>query len=238
MVSQLLFGETFEIVEYSGDFVRIRITHDQYEGFIRKEQFLTLDEEEYSTICNQPPLYPSKPVSYITDELARLKYPILFGSNLAGLNGQKIEIAGRKFIYQDEVIKPQSGDIDHLISSAYTFLHAPYLWGGRSLFGVDCSGFTQVVYQIHGVFLPRDAYQQATCGMVIHMINEARRGDLAFFEDENQQIVHTGICLENGKIIHASGFVRIDSLDHHGIYNHEKIQYTHRLRLIRRVIHE
>ena len=116
------------------------------------------------------------------------------------------------------------------------YLDAPYLWGGRSPFGIDCSGLVQMTYKLSGIKLPRDAGQQASCGTTINLLSEAQAGDLAFFDNEEGIITHVGIILPNNQIIHASGRVRVDSLDHEGIYNVKKKQYSHKLRLIKRII--
>jgi len=116
------------------------------------------------------------------------------------------------------------------------YLNAPYLWGGRSPFGIDCSGFTQVIYKLNGFKLPRDASQQATIGETLSFIEESESGDLAFFDNEEGNIIHVGIMLENNNIIHASGKVRIDKIDHQGIFNSETNTYSHRLRLIKKIL--
>jgi cell wall-associated NlpC family hydrolase len=112
------------------------------------------------------------------------------------------------------------------------------MWGGKSLFGIDCSGLVQVVYKTIGLFLPRNASDQIKHGQVVSFVEEAKTGDLAFFDDEEGRIVHVGICLGQGRVLHASGSVRIDALDHQGIYNRENRKYTHHLRVIKRVINE
>ena len=122
-----------------------------------------------------------------------------------------------------------------IISTALKYLHSPYLWGGRTVLGIDCSGFIQVVFKMNGINLPRDAHQQAAKGSTINFLDETMPGDLAFFSNADGQIVHTGIIGKNHSIIHASGKVRIDKLDHQGIFNTETNKYSHTLRLIRRM---
>ena len=102
--------------------------------------------------------------------------------------------------------------------------------------GLDCSGFTQAVFRLNGISLPRDASQQSGIGQVINLVTEALPGDLAFFDNDEGMITHVGLILDSTSIIHASGKVRIDALDHQGIYNVETNKYSHRLRLIRRIM--
>jgi cell wall-associated NlpC family hydrolase len=115
-------------------------------------------------------------------------------------------------------------------------LNAPYLWGGKTPFGIDCSGFTQMVYKLNGYHLSRDASQQATQGEALSFIEESEPGDLAFFDNEEGNIIHVGIIMENNYIIHASGKVRVDRLDHLGIFNPETQKHTHKLRVIKKII--
>ena len=130
----------------------------------------------------------------------------------------------------------QNGDYDEAAKLAQKLLHTPYLWGGRSPGGMDCSGLVQVVAKVVGLPLPRDAYQQAEEGRTLHFLHEVRAGDLAFFENEEGRITHVGILLDQERIIHASGEVRIDRIDHQGIFHGGQKRYTHPLRLLKRVL--
>ena len=139
--------------------------------------------------------------------------------------------------YTGEIIAPQKEiDTQLLLEIAYRYIGAPYLWGGRSPFGIDCSGFVQIVFKMMGLMLPRDASQQVNHGVTINFVSEAKIGDLAFFGNEEGDLTHVGIVTEDEHIIHASGKVRIDKLDHQGIFNSETKQYTHKLRLIKRFV--
>ena len=127
-------------------------------------------------------------------------------------------------------------DKSQLLKTAFSYLNAPYLWGGKTPFGIDCSGFTQMVYKLNGYRILRDASQQATQGEALSFIEESEPGDLAFFDNSEGHITHVGIIMPNNYIIHAHGKVRIDRLDHSGIYNEEKRQHTHKLRVIKKII--
>ena len=122
-----------------------------------------------------------------------------------------------------------------IVHKAFLFLNTPYLWGGKTPFGIDCSGFTQLVYKLCGHTLLRDAKDQATQGEVLSFIEESEPGDLAFFDNEEGVITHVGIIMQDYFIIHASGKVRIDVLDHSGIYNTDTKKHTHKLRVIKRI---
>jgi cell wall-associated NlpC family hydrolase len=159
--------------------------------------------------------------------------PITLGASLSFLNHS--EINTQNYEFEGLKISGVKSKSD-LINTAYMYLNAPYLWGGKSVFGIDCSGFTQMVYKLNGYKLLRDAAQQASQGEVLSFIEESEPGDLAFFDNEEGKIIHVGIMLENNYIIHASGKVRIDRLDHLGIYNAELNRHTHRLRVIKKII--
>ena len=159
--------------------------------------------------------------------------PITLGASLSFLNHNDINSNNYEFEgLKTSGIKPKSNIVD----TAHMYRSAPYLWGGKTPFGIDCSGFTQMVYKLNGYKLLRDASQQATQGEVLSFIEESEPGDLAFFDNEEGKIIHVGIMLENNYIIHASGKVRIDRLDHLGIYNAELNRHTHRLRVIKKII--
>ncbi|MCY7361282.1 MAG: C40 family peptidase, partial [Ignavibacteria bacterium] len=146
---------------------------------------------------------------------------------------EKYKIKAKTKVITQTELKP---DEDQITEIALKYLNAPYLWGGRSPYGIDCSGFTQMVYKFFGIRLKRDAYQQAEQGRTIDYIDHTQTGDLAFFHNEDGKIKHVGIILQHKKIIHASGCVRIDSIDHHGIYNHDKKTYSHNLRFFKRIL--
>lgn len=238
MVSQLLFGETFSITEIMLKWVKISIDHDNYEGWIDKKQFLTLDESNYSKINLQKTHLSFDITSPLNVPTHNISFAILLGSSLPGLaEDGTFSILNNRYKYEGNSIEmPGLSLREKSVELATLYLNAPYLWGGRSPFGIDCSGFTQMVYKLIGAKLKRDASQQAAQGETISFINEALPGDLAFFDDEEGNIIHTGILLGSNQIIHASGHVRIDTIDHHGIYNRETGAYTYNLRIIKQLL--
>lgn len=232
IVSQVLFGEHFEILEQDKQWSKIKIHFDNYEGWIDSKQYHIISKENYDILCNEALILNSDLVEYISAP-NNILIPITLGASLSFLNHSDINTQNYEFEgLKISGVKPKSD----LINTAYMYLNAPYLWGGKSVFGIDCSGFTQMVYKLNGYKLLRDAAQQASQGEVLSFIEESEPGDLAFFDNEEGKIIHVGIMLENNYIIHASGKVRIDRLDHLGIYNAELNRHTHRLRVIKKII--
>lgn len=232
IVSQVLFGEHFEIIEQLKQWSKIRLHFDEYEGWIDSKQLQLISESEYQQLSKDAIILNADLVEYITAS-NNLLMPIPLGGSLTFLNHPEINSAGFEFEgMKVSGIKNKS----NLINTAFLYLNAPYLWGGKTPFGIDCSGFTQMVYKLNGYGLLRDASQQATQGEALSFIEESEPGDLAFFDNEEGNIIHVGIIMNDNYIIHASGKVRIDRLDHLGIYNAETNRHTHKLRVIKKII--
>lgn len=232
IVSQILFGEHFEILEQQNQWSKIKIQFDAYEGWVDSKQYQLITEANYDLLCSNTPILNADLIDYITSP-NNLLLPIPLGASLTFLSNTEINISNFEFEgTRTSGIKPKNG----LISTAFMYLNAPYLWGGKTPFGIDCSGFTQMVYKLNGYKIQRDASQQALQGDALSFIEESEPGDLAFFDNEEGNIIHVGIIMENNYIIHASGKVRIDRLDHLGIYNPELNKHTHKLRVIKKII--
>lgn len=237
MVSQLLFGEMFEIVETSGSWLQIMNMYDAYEGWIDAKQCKRLSGHEVEVMTSLKTYVATDLVQLIYNKTTKINFPLLLGSSLPGLISNNMTIAAEDYEFDadyTEMVKPSDGN--KIADVAIQYLNAPYLWGGRTPFGIDCSGLTQIAMKICGIKIPRDAAQQALTGTTVDFITESQPGDLAFFEDADNQIIHTGIILNENAIIHASGFVRIDAIDHEGIFNITAQRYTHKLKLLKRYI--
>lgn len=231
--TQLLFGEVCELLESTKDFLRIKVLYDEYVGWCQATQLTEIEEVQFSS---QTTLLAAEWVNNLTVNNQPMQIP--FGSSLALLQNGKGTFGKYEISYEGSFIDTKSISIIEasIKKFALLFLNTPYLWGGRSVFGADCSGFCQLVFKCIGIFLLRDAYQQATQGEAIGFLQEVRCGDLAFFDNEAGKITHVGILLDTNTIIHSSGKVRIDVIDNLGIINTEVSKRTHNLRVIKRVI--
>lgn len=231
MVSQVLFGEAFEILEWQERWVKIITSIDNYTGWIGRLQFTMLGHLAWQQLQRERPQ-----LSYgvVTQAWKKSDNTILYlpiGSSMAFMEGNTCKIGNEKF----EILGPK-GDVENFTITARSFLNAPYLWGGRTHFGIDCSGFTQAVFRLYGINIKRDASQQAQQGKTVESIKNAMVGDMAFFVNENSKITHVGIILNGNQIIHASGKVKIDSIDEEGIFSEEQKRYTHKLHSIKRFL--
>ena len=227
LVSQVLYGEIFKVLELRKNWSKIRLSFDNYEGWIDTKQYIEITEDIYQNLLKESPELSIDLVEFIEDKDAQL-HPILLGSSLNGLS-----VLNHK--HDGSTISGKKTK-ENIISTAFLYLNAPYLWGGKTPFGIDCSGFTQMAYKLNGYKLLRDASQQATQGEALSFIEESEPGDLAFFDNNEGVITHVGIIMKDNYIIHAHGKVRIDRLDHSGIFNVDKKIHTHKLRVIKKVI--
>lgn len=221
-INQLLFGDLYVVMEESPDWIKVESDYDGYQGWIHRKHHTPISESLFNKLSKQ-----SHAISL--ELLGRMKYKksnqhlnIPLGSSLIPIEG--LSYKGRKAIQKKT----------NRFKYAMLYLNSPYLWGGRTPFGIDCSGFMQMTHKLAGIQLPRDSWQQALLGKKIKKFASAKKGDLCFFGD-GVKITHVGLMLGSNKIIHASGKVRIDTIDERGIFNEELQKYTHRLKSISRL---
>lgn len=238
MVTQILFGEHFEMREQMVGWTNVKLDFDGYEGWVDSKMITPILERSYNKIKNSAKAVTSDIITIV---------PINDEQNLMLVAGSTLPV-WRPYLKQFSVIRDTylaTGEViyGHLknprktaITQALKYFNAPYLWGGRTPFGIDCSGLSQIIYKMIGISLPRDASEQVKQGKALSFVDEAQPGDLAFFDDEEGNIVHVGIIWKRNKIIHASGQVRIDNVDQFGIFNVDTNRYTHKMRVMKNII--
>jgi len=234
MASQVLFGDHFEVIGKSKHWIKIKLAFDDYQGWIDNKQSLKITKKLYKELDNSPIVVSYELVDFIEDKNTNELISIILGSRLPFYAKNSLFINGKEYSFEGNTSGNTSSK-ESIVKTAFMYLNTPYLWGGKTPFGIDCSGFTQMVYRINGHKLLREASQQATQGEVLSFIEESEPGDLAFFDNDEGNIIHAGIILANNYIIHASGKVRIDRLDQSGIYNAELRKHTHKLRVIKKI---
>ena len=227
LLSQILYGEVFKVLEQRKQWSKIRLAFDKFEGWINNKQYKEISEDDYLSIQNADGVYSTDLVEFIKDENEQL-YPISLGSSLNGLSLLNHSYDGHS--------TSNKKNKSNIISTAFLYLNTPSFSGGQTPFGIDCSGFTQMVYKLNGYKLLKNVSQQSTQGEALSFIEESEPGDLAFFDNNEGIIIHVGIIMDNNYIIHAFGKVRIDRLDHSGIYNVETNMHTHKLRVIKKIV--
>lgn len=226
MVSQILYGEMYQILEERKHWSRIRTSFDAFEAWIDNTQVEKLSNEDYLRLNSEESALSADLIEYVTTKNQLM--PIPMGSVLNCVEFFSHKHNGHKTSGQ----RPKK----NLLETAFLYLNAPFLWGGKTPFGIDAGGFTQMVYKLNGLRLSRNAVGQASQGESLSFIEESEPGDLAFFDDADGKINHVGIMMSDNFIIHADGKVRLDRIDHSGIYNTNLRRHTHQLRVIKKII--
>jgi gamma-D-glutamyl-L-lysine dipeptidyl-peptidase len=239
MVSQMIFGEHAVGLEKFKNWSFVELSEDSYQGWVYNSMIQEISEETALECRKSAPKVLASLFLPLTNDLMKESMYITAGSlfyhyepanNRFKAGGLSFTCGREPFFYEYDNVR------EKIVSAALRFLNIPYLWGGKNPFGMDCSGLTQTVFRLFGRKIPRDARQQAKLGHTVNFVDEAGIGDVAFFDNEEGEITHTGIMAGNQHIIHASGYVRHDRIDHYGIYNDKLDQYTHRLRIIRNLL--
>ncbi len=232
-ITQVLFGEHYSVVNENEKWIEIELAHDQYRCWIDKKQHTEISKTRFEELENMEKPRTLDLLGIAKDQSIDNYFNLPLGCQLPFFSNGHFEIGTSSFEFKGNLAV---ADHHNLIPYAHLYLNSPYLWGGRTPFGIDCSGFTQMCYKLIGVQIPRDAYQQIEVGTVIENLESSEPGDLVFFENDQKRITHVGILISPEEVIHASGRVRIEKIDFRGIYNVEMKGYSHNLAGIRRVL--
>jgi len=232
MLSQVLFGEKYIITDESGTWMKIKTLFDKYTGWIDMDHLQHTDDPDDSTgyVLNRSLLcYKNDKTKLVLEAGCEVYNP--------DFENKTFHIGQNNYTVHPDFNQKYLSTDDSLTDTAFKFINSPYIWGGRIPSGIDCSGLTQLLYKIHGIPIPRNSWMQAETGEDISFLEETMPGDLVFFDNERGSITHVGMIISRGLVIHASGRVRVDTIDHHGIYKPEFVRYSHHLRTIRRIRH-
>jgi len=236
MNTQLLFGDHYEVIEVPNqkDWIFIRIHFDGSEGWISAEQHHGITKEYFDQINHAN----FKITTDLTCSLLFKKSPltILLGSIVPISNSELFKIEEQFAFNGESKSLGQKREFEFLKTIVMKYLNAPHLAGGKSPFGIDASGLIQMVFKICGFILPRYLDKQITEGKKIVSLEDAKPGDIAFFLGQGKKDLQGGIVLDDQKIIHCDGKVRVDHLMDEGILRSESKIFTHSLIEIRRII--
>ena len=242
LCSQLIFGDPYQVIEEQGKWIKIKTLDCDYEGWIDAQLFNSLHPDDVATYLSADKYQVTDYLMFIKEFESNVTFPVFMGSTFPFANDGMLILGNTIFVMDlpEPRVLPSHPTLSEnqvtLIQFASGYLRAPYLWGGRTPLGIDCSGLVQLAFKMIQISLPRDASQQVLLGNNVDFFEEHQIGDVAFFDNEEGKIIHTGIVCGKNKILHASGFVRIDTFDQTGIFNTDIEKYTHKLRIIKRFI--
>lgn len=235
-LTQLLFGEIVEILGKKGKaWAKIRCTWDNTIGWVDTRQIKLITQSEYELF--------SENFAYSLDLISpamsnKHHLPLTIGARLPNFDGMRFSLTDEIYTFSGQAVFPSDmrPNAELVLKIARRYLFAPYQWGGRSPLGIDASGLTQLIFEMVGISLHRSPDQQVHQGETVDFVEQSQPGDLAFFENKASKITHVGVIMEDKYIIHSAGQVRIDKIDHYGIFNEETGRYTHRLRVCKRMM--
>ena len=228
MITQLIYGDHFKIKEERKYWCRVQNRFDGIEGWVLNGQITKIEENSFLAIEEQDTCVLSQDLFTYISTKKNVLQPVVLGSRL--------DVAPLlQHTYEEEAPTVFTAK-QELVKTAFLFLNAPFLNGGKTPLGTDASGFTQMVYRLSNLKLLRTTQEQAKQGEALSFIEESEPGDLAFFDDSEGNINHVGIILQDNYIIHAHHKVRIDRIDHTGIFNTDENRYSHQLRVIKKIV--
>lgn len=235
MISQLLLGEPVRVLDHEGEWARVQCADDGFEGFIRAHQLLPVDELTFLQQKNNPAFCLDLFAPILGDNNG---LPVTIGARLPAFDGIHLRLNDRRYTFSGQAVMSRdlTADGNLMLKLARKLLFAPHLTGGRTPTGIDAPGLVQLVARIVDLQLPRTAEAQVGCGRPVDFIVQCQTADLAFFDDKRGNINHVGLLLPDSRIIHVYDRVRIDAIDHYGIFNYELGRYTHRLRIVKRLL--
>lgn len=253
-LTQLLFGEVCQVLERLPRWTKIRSTVDGQTGWVDFKMVTSIGDEATGDEAKSIGVV-AVPIAAATDMKTGEELMLTLGTRLPNYAHGTFEILGKKYLinptcvsHLDDALQAighpagyrLEGKGEEVCTIAQTLLNAPYLWGGKNAMGIDCSGFTQVVYSVFGVNLLRNAREQITQGTPVASLAEAQAGDLAFFDHADRDpkatnISHVGLLLDKQTIIHCSGCVHVDYIDDMGIHLPDG-ELTHHLVQIKRYL--
>jgi len=235
MTSQLLLGEPVTILDPGKTYTRIRCCDDDFEGFVRTDQLIGAEERTFRLQRDNPAFALDLWSSILGDQVG---LPVTFGARLPEYDGLRLVHGGQRFNYSGQAALSEDlrTEAELLIRFARRWLFVPGLAGGRTPTGIDPGALIQLVARLINIKLPRTAEAMSHHGRMVDFVIQAQPADLAFFDDRKGRIEHVGLLLPDSKILHVGDRVRIDAVDHYGIFNYEVGRYTHRLRIVKRLL--
>ncbi|PHI21769.1 hypothetical protein CEQ90_00335 [Lewinellaceae bacterium SD302] len=235
LLSQILLGEPLRVISYGKTWSRVQCAEDGFEGYVRSNQIAFVDELTFLQQKNNPAFALDLFSPILGD---RNGIQVTLGSRLPDFDGMHLSLGGGRYTYSGQAV--MSRDIrtegELMLKLARRMLFVPHLTGGRTPTGIDAAALIQLVARIVNIQLPRTAEAQVNCGRSVDFIVQCQAADLAFFDDSKGNINHVGLLLPDSRIIHVDDRVRIDAIDHYGIFNYDLGKYTHRLRIVKRLL--
>ena len=247
-LTQLLFGETVDVLEEAERWIRVRNDADRMEGWVDFKMLTKMSDDEfrdYSSRLEHSTAMVRMPMAYALSRNNGQTIPMAAGTRLCDYKTADgyghFSILGVPFTIDPGMVleAPLPLNQDSLMNLSRLFLNTPYLWGGKNALGMDCSGLTQVLLSLMGVQILRNASEQATQGTSVETLRDAQPCDLVFF-DKKGRVTHVGILLTNDTVLHCSGRVKVEKIDEEGIVSSENYtlyrvgDHTHHLHSIKR----